>query len=111
MRRTLLALSVVLPACGAADATDLASIMQFPSFQGIASHQPQQAPRSKGTEPASSAMASLGAPFVPGRLRYMFKSAPMRSTIHGAPGLSPDVMAPRGANRLIPCPALHPPVD
>lgn len=107
MRRTLLVLSAMLPACGAAHATDLASIMQFPSFEGIASHQPDET-RSK-TKPASS--ASLGAPFVPGRLRYMFKGAPMRSTIHGAPGLSPDVMAPRGANRLVPCPAMHPPVD
>lgn len=111
MRRTLMALSAIVSACGAADATDLASIMQFPSFQGIASYQPHQAPRSKGTEPKSAATASLGAPFVPGRLRYMFKGAPMRSTIQGAPGLSPEMMAPRGANRLIPCPAMHPPGD
>lgn len=111
MRLTLLALAAVLPTFGAAHANDFGSLMQFPSFDGLSARQPQATPYTAmpGGVPDFSSQASLGAS--PGRMRFLFWEAPVRSTTRSAPrsfGLtSSDTLtgsaAHLGAKPLIPC--------
>lgn len=111
MRLTLLALAAVLPTLGAAHANDFGSLMQFPNFDGLSASQPHATPYTAmpGDLPDFSSQASLGAS--PGRMRFLFWEAPVRSTTRSAPrsfGLtSSDTLtgsdARPGAKPLIPC--------
>ncbi len=80
MRLTLFALAAVLPTFGAAFANDIGSIMVFPSFDGVPVRQPHAAPYTAmpGVAPDFPSKTSLG---VPGRMRYLFREAPVRSTV------------------------------
>lgn len=111
MRLTLFALSAILPTFGAAQANDFGSLMQFPSFDGLSVRQPHSAPyrAMPGEVSDFSSQASLGSS--PGRMRYLFWEAPVRSTTRSAQrsfGLTSsdtltDSAARLSAKPLIPC--------
>ncbi|PWK65844.1 hypothetical protein [Aminobacter sp. AP02] len=119
MKLTLLALSVVLPTFGAADANDPGWFLHFSSIDGLPVRQPFTAPHTTipGEVPNFASEASLGETIMPGRMRYLFRDAPMRSTTRNptrAFGLTSsdtltDSAARLGAKPLIPCadPPLH----
>lgn len=113
MKLTLFALSVVLPTFGAADANDVGSLMQFPSVGGLSAGQSHAAPymAMPGEVPDFTSEASLGETARPGRMRYLFREAPVRSTARATPrtfgltssGTLTGSAARLGAKPLIPC--------